>query len=277
MLANTLSSTAVQYHVICYLPPSIVRNLKCGLNFVNSESADRREKNPQKVRLIIYKDDDHNLVVCRNLCRHNGGNFIHDIEDSGEIVRCTFHGWKLNAKTLNSTNPPNCLKQEPLMVEMKEDGTLAILESSRYEPWTMDTQKKQVLKPDELTVSYISHACVEIQAAGITLVTDPWLTGPAFGRGWWLLHEPESNAYDLVANADAIYISHAHPDHFNLPTLRRIAKINPSVPIYIPKLEANLFKNEFEELGFTNFKYTPLGCLAGTAQEWFFRSFHDFA
>ncbi|CAF1507433.1 unnamed protein product, partial [Adineta steineri] len=256
---SILPVTTGEYHTICSIPVSTVHNLKPGLNFITVNVAIDQRDTSKVVRLLVYRNDDQSLTVCRNLCRHNGGTFIHDIEDSAEIVKCTFHGWKLNTKTLNYTNPPDCLKQEQLKIEIQMDGSLTIFEPLRYEPWAVNEQQMQSLKSNELTITYISHACVEIQAAGMTLITDPWLTGPSFGRGWWLLHEPEADAYERVANANAIYISHGHPDHFNLPTLRRIAKMNPHVPIYVPRLKVNVFSNDLERLGFTNIQITQLG------------------
>ena len=35
-------------------------------------------------------------------------------------------------------------------------------------------------------------------------------SGPAFLRGWWLLHEPPADCLERLAKADAIYISHLH-------------------------------------------------------------------
>lgn len=45
------------------------------------------------------------------------------------------------------------------------------------------------------------------------MVFDPWLIGPAFARGWWLLHEPPSDWLERLCKADLIYISHMHSDH----------------------------------------------------------------
>lgn len=62
-------------------------------------------------------------------------------------------------------------------------------------------------------VTYLSHACMELQLGERRLMFDPWLRGPAFARGWWLLHEPPADALDRMCAADLIYISHMHSDH----------------------------------------------------------------
>ena len=46
-------------------------------------------------------------------------------------------------------------------------------------------------------------SCIEIRCGNKTLFTDPWLTGPAFVRGWWLVHQPPSDWLERIVNADA--------------------------------------------------------------------------
>ena len=62
-------------------------------------------------------------------------------------------------------------------------------------------------------VTYFTHACMELNFDGLVMFTDPWLTGPAFARGWWLMHEPPADWLDRLEKADLIYISHLHSDH----------------------------------------------------------------
>jgi len=52
-----------------------------------------------------------------------------------------------------------------------------------------------------------------LSLGGVRVVFDPWLTGPAFARGWWLLHQPPPDAWERLFSADFIYISHIHSDH----------------------------------------------------------------
>lgn len=54
---------------------------------------------------------------------------------------------------------------------------------------------------------------MELQLGERRFMFDPWLKGPAFARGWWLLHEPPADALDRLCAADLIYISHMHSDH----------------------------------------------------------------
>jgi len=249
-----LSSSPIPYRIVCRLPYSTVNQFKFGLNLLNGIFD---EKN--KFGLLIYKNEDKSLTISRNLCRHAGGNFVRDIEEGPEIVRCTSHGWKLNTKTLEYIRPKMCLKQKQLTIEEQNDGGLFILEPILYEPWLINPQLKQDLQPNEMTITYLNHASIEIQAGNEKLIIDPWLIGPCFGRGWWLFHKNESDIFNRIANADAIFISKSFPDHFNLPTLREIAKMNRNIQIYIPQFIIDHFKDQFEQLGFTNVRKIPFG------------------
>jgi len=69
-------------------------------------------------------------------------------------------------------------------------------------------------------VTYIGHAAILIEAAGVRLLSDPWWQGPCFGNQWWIYPRPHLQALNGHP-IDYIYISHAHSDHFHRGTLRR--------------------------------------------------------
>src|SRR5438128_10608292 len=70
-------------------------------------------------------------------------------------------------------------------------------------------------------LEWVNHASFILRHGRVALLTDPWLSGPAFNDGWELIvpsvHEP-----DAFADISHIWFSHEHPDHFNPPTLRAI-------------------------------------------------------
>ena len=49
---------------------------------------------------------------------------------------------------------------------------------------------------------------------------DPWYSGTAFADGWRLLYDDKVNINDI--KYDKIWLSHEHPDHFSIPTLKSI-------------------------------------------------------
>jgi UDP-MurNAc hydroxylase len=72
-----------------------------------------------------------------------------------------------------------------------------------------------------MQIQLVSHASVLIRTADLTIWTDPWLTGKVFNNSWTLLLPP---AWDpaWLDTIDYLWISHEHPDHFNIPTLRAL-------------------------------------------------------
>jgi len=72
-----------------------------------------------------------------------------------------------------------------------------------------------------MQIQLVSRASVLIRTQEVQIWTDPWLTGKVFNNSWTLLHEP---AWDpaWLDSIDYIWISHEHPDHFNIPTLRAL-------------------------------------------------------
>lgn len=72
-----------------------------------------------------------------------------------------------------------------------------------------------------MKITLVSHASVLIEGGGKCLWTDPWLTGKAFNDSWSLNPPPvwSNDKYDAI---DLLWISHEHPDHFSVPTLRAL-------------------------------------------------------
>ncbi|XP_028256542.1 cytidine monophosphate-N-acetylneuraminic acid hydroxylase [Parambassis ranga] len=211
--------------VVLRLDAEAVSSLKEGLNF-------KRNSEDSKC-YIIYKSND-GLKACRNQCKHQGGHFIKDIEDlDGSTVKCTKHNWALNVSTMKYVNPPDSFWQDELEVEFLDDGGLQLLELDPADPWLADPREPQELQEGEVKVTYFTHACMELQFGVKRFMFDPWLIGPAFARGWWLLHEPPADSLDRLCGTDLIYISHMHSDHLSYPTLKVLSERRPDVPIYV--------------------------------------------
>ena len=104
-----------------------------------------------------------------------------------------------------------------------------------------------------MEISYLGHAGFKVDHAGNTLVFDPWLARDgAFLRSWFQYPENHFLA-DEVAALDparsAIYLSHAHADHFDRAFL---ARIDRSTPIVIARFVRRHFVLELQEMGFTD-------------------------
>jgi hypothetical protein len=75
-----------------------------------------------------------------------------------------------------------------------------------------------------LSLRTLGHACAALCQEGETplLATDPWLVGSVYWRSWWLQNYPSANEIEWLAQSAFIYVTHEHPDHFHMPSLRRL-------------------------------------------------------
>ncbi|XP_033072314.1 cytidine monophosphate-N-acetylneuraminic acid hydroxylase isoform X6 [Trachypithecus francoisi] len=245
---NTEQTTEI---LLC-LSPVEVANLKEGINFFRNKSTGKD--------YILYKSKSR-LRACKNVCKHQGGLFIKDIEDlAGRSVRCTKHNWKLDVSTMKYINPPESFCQDELVVEMDENNGLLLLELNPPNPWDSEPRSPEELDFGEVQITYLTHACMDLKLGDKRMVFDPWLMGPAFARGWWLLHEPPSDWLERLCQADLIYISHLHSDHLSYPTLKKLAGRRPDIPIYVGNTERPVFWNLNQSgVQLTNINVVPFG------------------
>jgi L-ascorbate metabolism protein UlaG (beta-lactamase superfamily) len=75
----------------------------------------------------------------------------------------------------------------------------------------------EVLPPDlGLSLRFLGHSTVLIELDGVRLLTDPVL------RGIGPLHRHGPPAHESAASVDVVLVSHAHHDHLDLASLRRL-------------------------------------------------------
>ena len=75
-----------------------------------------------------------------------------------------------------------------------------------------------------MRIHYVCHACLLIETGDAKLATDPWFEGPAYCGQWHVFPRPVET--QMLDQAQAIIISHAHEDHLHEPTLQRFSKGN---------------------------------------------------
>jgi len=115
-----------------------------------------------------------------------------------------------------------------------------------------------VFNPQKIVmeIEFISHACFIVRTNGKIIVCDPWLIGKAFNNSWALLSKPGRVDWDEV---DYIFISHEHPDHFSLPTLKSIdLETRRNITILYQKHASKRMLKAFLNLGFINIIELPL-------------------
>jgi L-ascorbate metabolism protein UlaG (beta-lactamase superfamily) len=95
-------------------------------------------------------------------------------------------------------------------------------------PHVADPATAGEVADDEITVSWIGHSTCLISINGHFFLTDPVFSdriGTFLRRNYKTSMSP-----DEMPKLDAILISHAHMDHLDIPSLRKLA----AVPMFIP-------------------------------------------
>ena len=98
-------------------------------------------------------------------------------------------------------------------------------------------------------VTFIGHATVAVQRAGVQVLFDPFLLRPAADDP---AHARPHTPCDL--RPDAVFITHSHPDHYDLSTLLRF---DHDTTIVVPEVERESLLStdmayRLRELGFTD-------------------------
>lgn len=91
----------------------------------------------------------------------------------------------------------------------------------------------------------VSHACLDVRAGGKRLVIDPWLNEPTYWSSWWHCPPPIFGAD--IFEADYVYITHWHFDHFDPKTLRKFGKSTTAI---VPRFPVSGLKEQLEAAGF---------------------------
>jgi UDP-MurNAc hydroxylase len=108
-----------------------------------------------------------------------------------------------------------------------------------------------------MKINLVSHASVVLDSNESVIWTDPWLSGKAFNNSWALLPEASFDS-SLLDKINYVWISHEHPDHFHIPTLRSLpASFKERVTVLYQKLNSEKMLAAFKQLGFKNVSLLP--------------------
>lgn len=193
---------------------------------------------------ILTKDADTYSLLSTN-CPHVGGK-VHIEHD---CIACPIHGWKFSRTTGESINVP---RQRLVSYEVYVDnGKLyaevpdLVGEHEKENKWTL--QKNY-------TIKLHSHACLEFAYEDFSLLTDPWIEGPAFFGSWVQYPAPVVEAKKLQPSA--IWVSHEHSDHLHIGTMEHFDR---SIPIYFPDFPNQRIQKMLYNIGFKNLHPMPFG------------------
>ena len=73
---------------------------------------------------------------------------------------------------------------------------------------------------------FINHSGFIISKDNFSLASDPWIEGSVFNNSWDLLVETPAKSIKNLTNANYVWFSHEHPDHFNPKNLNIFSKNN---------------------------------------------------
>ena len=87
----------------------------------------------------------------------------------------------------------------------------------------------------ELTITFITHACLKIRGEFGTLICVPWiLNEPVFNFSTWKFPAAVMPPEEVVQGTDYLLLTHAHEDHFHVPSLDHFSR---DVEILLPAYE----------------------------------------
>jgi len=200
------------------------------------------------------------FTLLSNICPHQGGAVF----DKGTCFECPLHGWQFDRLTGRCLNAPSrSLTAIPVTVE---DG---VLYADIPDPVHTDRVAHGGRSAKAgLTIQLRSHACLEISYEGFTLLTDPWLDGPAFLGAWMPSPAPDASGADL--RPDAILITHEHSDHFHEPTLQLFHK---RTPVFVPDFPNERLPRRLAALGFTDVRRVRFGEPVRIRKNWSLTTF----
>jgi L-ascorbate metabolism protein UlaG (beta-lactamase superfamily) len=111
-----------------------------------------------------------------------------------------------------------------VLLKMQSLGTL--VGESAFRPMTGESKKPILVSPEELGITFIGHSSFFIQIGGRRVLIDPVFAERLIALR--RLRRPGVKIKDLPA-IDMVLLSHAHMDHLNRPSLRRIVAHNNKV------------------------------------------------
>jgi len=187
------------------------------------------------------------FALLSNVCPHQGGA----VYDKGTCFECPLHGWQFDRLTGRCLNAPS---RSLALIPVVEDEH-GVLFADLPGPVHVDRVAHGARSAKAgLTIGLHSHACLEISYEGFTLITDPWLDGPAFLGAWVPSPAPDTTGVDL--RPDAILITHEHSDHFHEPTLRHFDR---RTPILVPDFPNERLPRRLAALGFADVRPLRFG------------------
>jgi UDP-MurNAc hydroxylase len=100
-----------------------------------------------------------------------------------------------------------------------------------------------------MKIKFLNHASILIETKETQIIFDPWFFGEIFNDSWSLIQNTDIQNINFE-KLKYIIISHEHPDHFHIPTLKFIAEKTNNIKLIFPKRHNDNVKKFVESIGF---------------------------
>jgi UDP-MurNAc hydroxylase len=107
-----------------------------------------------------------------------------------------------------------------------------------------------------MRVTGVGHAGLFIETAAGSVLCDPWVN-PAFFGSWFPFPDNNGLDWDALGQADYLYVSHLHRDHFDAELLR--GRVRKDITVLLPDYPTDELERELAGVGFRNFLRTQSG------------------
>lgn len=107
-----------------------------------------------------------------------------------------------------------------------------------------------------MRITGVGHAGLFIETSAGSVLCDPWVN-PAFFGSWFPFPDNSELDWDRFGQADYLYVSHLHRDHFDAGLLTR--HVRKDVTVLLPDYPTDELQRELADLGFRNFLRTESG------------------
>jgi hypothetical protein len=102
-----------------------------------------------------------------------------------------------------------------------------------------------------LEATFLGHQGWQFAAGSRRILVDPLLVEPfGHGGGVGAIYPPRRLDIAAMPPVDAVILTHEHEDHFNIPSINRLAR---EIPIYVPERSSAALRRFLAEAGFEVF------------------------
>jgi len=107
-----------------------------------------------------------------------------------------------------------------------------------------------------MQITGTGHASVLIETAHGSVLTDPWVN-PAYFGSWFPFPDNSQLDWETLGQADYLFISHLHRDHFDAEHLKRY--VSKKATVLLPEFPTTELEDALRDCGFTSFVTPPSG------------------